>query len=112
MSILPGIFALLVAGAGWFYLFYSKAAEKLAVIEDNAMNIRRVRLRRTSGFLLLLLGMLLYIGSYSVDWDKPTVWFLVTWFGVMLLVGLVTLFALLDVRLTQKLRRSRKREET
>ncbi len=112
MSILPGIFALLVAGAGWFYLFYSKAAERLAVIEDNALNIRRVRLRRTSGFFLILLGMLLYIGSYSVDWDTPTVWFLVTWVSVIVLVGLVTLLALLDVRLTSKLRHSRKREET
>jgi len=112
MSIIPGIFALLVAAAGWFYLFYSRAAEKLALIEDSSLNLRRVRLRRTSGLLLIVLGMLLYAGSYSLDWDKPTVWFLVIWLGVMVLVGVVTLLALLDLRLTQKLRHSRKREET
>jgi hypothetical protein len=112
MSIIPGIFALLVAAAGWFYLFYSRAAEKLALIEDASLNLRRVRLRRASGLLLILLGMLLYAGSYSLDWDKPSIWFLVIWLSVMVLVGVVTLLALLDLRLTQKLRHSRKREET
>jgi hypothetical protein len=110
MAVIAAIFALLVAAAGWFYLFYSKAAHHLANVEDAPLNARRVRLRRGGGFLLIVLAMLLYVGSAVVDWDKPTVWFLITWVSVMLLLAVVTLLALLDLRLTRQLRRRRKRE--
>ena len=46
MNFLPAIFALLVAAAGWYYLFYSKAAIGLRGIEDDRQNRLRVRLRR------------------------------------------------------------------
>jgi len=110
MPVLSGIFALLIAAAGWFYMFYSNAAHKLAGIEETAINTRRIRLRRVGGFLLILLAMLLYIGSAVVSWDPPTIWFAATWLGVMLLLGVVTILALVDLRLTNQLRQRRKRE--
>ncbi len=110
MPILPTNFALLIGATGWYYLFNTHAAEQLASIESTALNVRRVRLRRVGGVLLLLLAMLFYIGSAVVSWDTPTVWFLVTWTGVLIVVGLVTFLALLDLRLTSQLRQRRKRE--
>ena len=41
---LGAIFSLLTAAAGWHYLFYSRAAHRLGVIEDAALNERRVML--------------------------------------------------------------------
>jgi len=111
MALLSGIFAFLIAAAGWYYLFYSKAAHHLAGFEEAALNIKRIRLRRTGGAVLILLAMVLYIGLAVVDWDRPTLWFLVTWSGVMVLLGFITLLALIDLRLTQKLRRNRKRDK-
>ncbi len=112
MPILPALFSLMIAIAGWYYLFNTRAAEQLAHVEDTALNSRRVRLRRIGGLLLLLLAMLFYIATAVVSWDQPTIWFLVSWLGVMILVGLVTLLALFDLRLTNQLRRRRKREES
>lgn len=111
MPPLTGIFALLVAAAGWFYLFNSLAAVQLAGVEENSLNAKRVRLRRVGGFLLLLLGMLLYLGANVVDWDRPTIWFLITWGAVMLLLVMVTCLALIDLRLTTQLRQRRNREQ-
>ena len=105
-----GIFALLVAAAGWFYLFYSRAAERLAGVEETAINVKRVRLRRVGGFVLIALAMLLYVGGAVVDWDRPTIWFLVTWVAIMLLLAVVTGLALIDLRLTTQLRQHRNRE--
>lgn len=110
MPYLSGIFALMIAAAGWYYLFYPNAAHKLAGVEETAINTRRIRLRRVGGFLLIVLAMLLYIGSVVVSWDPPTVWFAATWLGVMILVGAVTILALVDLRLTSQLRQRRKRE--
>jgi len=110
MQNFTAIFSLLVAAAGWYYLFNSRAAEKLAGVEETALNLKRIRLRRIGGFLLLLLAMLFYIGGAVVDWDRPTIWFLVTWVAVMLLLGAVTCLALIDLRLTTQLRQRRDRE--
>ena len=41
MRTMLSIFALLVAACGWYYLFYSRAAERLEGIEENRAN--RVR---------------------------------------------------------------------
>lgn len=106
-----GFFALLVAAAGWFYLFNSKAAEKLSVIEDQSLNARRIRLRRVGGFLMIVLALTLYAGVNVVSWEQPTIWFALTWIFVLFLLALITILALVDLRLTTKLRRSRKREQ-
>ena len=112
MPILPAIFSFLIGAAGWYYLFNTRAAEHLASIEETALNARRIRLRRFGGLLLLILAMLFYIGFAVVNWDQPTVWFLITWTGVLILAGVVTFLALIDLRLTNQLRRRRKREES
>jgi hypothetical protein len=108
--ILAGIFALVIGAAGWYYLFYSKAAEKLQGIEDQAINRRRVTLRRTGGFCMILLAMSMYVGVVAFDWERPTIGFGLTWVLVMALVFVITLLALIDLRLTKQLRDRRKRE--
>ena len=40
------IFSLFVAAAGWYYMFYSKAASRLSGIEDSRANGVRVWLRK------------------------------------------------------------------
>jgi hypothetical protein len=101
---------LLIAAIGWYYLFYSRAASNLSSVEAMALNLRRARLRRLGGFLLLILAAVLYVGIAGVDWDKPTIWFAVTWIGVLVLLGTVTLLALIDLRWTSQLRRRKDRE--
>src|SRR5580765_1886549 len=63
MRVFGNILALLVGIAGWYYLFYSKAAARLGAIEDPRLNLRRQRLRRTNGVVMLILAVLLYAGT-------------------------------------------------
>ncbi len=111
--ILAGIFALIIGAAGWFYLFYSKAAQKLQGVEDERINHRRVRLRRAGGFSMILLAMAMYAGVAGFDWNSehPTIWFGLVWVLVMVLVLVITVLALIDIRLTKQLRERRKREQ-
>ena len=67
MTALPAILALLTGVAGWFYLFFSKAAHGLAGIEEDRLNRRRVRLRRVGGAVMLLLAVGFYLGFYAAD---------------------------------------------
>ena len=67
MRHLAGIFALLTGAAGWFYLFYSRAAHRLAGIEDQRLNARRVALRRVGGVAMLLLGGFFFAGFYAFE---------------------------------------------
>jgi hypothetical protein len=83
-------FALVVAAAGWYYMFYSQAASRLAGVEGEAVNRRRVRLRRVNGLMMFLLGVFFFAGFFAVDLDRPT----------------VALLAAIDVRLTLKLKLS------
>jgi hypothetical protein len=110
---LAGIFALIIGAAGWYYLFYSKAAEKLKGVEDARINQRRVRLRRVGGFCMILLAMAMYAGVAGFDWNSehPSMWFGLVWVLVMGLVFVITVLALVDVRLTRQLRERRKREQ-
>lgn len=102
---LPGIFSLLVAGSGWFYLFYSRAATRLQGLEEQALNRRRVRLRRVGGFSMFLLGVAFFAGSYTFDETKQPTPFVVSWLVVLLLLMVLTVSALLDLRITMQLRR-------
>ena len=105
--ILAGSFALFIAAAGWFYAFYSRSAQRMASVEAEAINQRRIRLRRVGGVLLIGLAMLFYVGAAGVDWSKPTLWFAAIWLAVLLLLAIVTWLALVDLRLTQQLRKRR-----
>jgi drug/metabolite transporter (DMT)-like permease len=102
---LAGILALIIGIAGWYYLFYSRAASKLAGIEETANNLRRARLRRINGILMLLLASLLYAGFYVVDdHDSPQA-YVVVWISISILLLLIVWLAVIDLRLTANLRR-------
>ena len=104
-EILSGILSLLIAVAGWFYMFYSRAAHRLGVIESAPANLRRIRLRRINGFAMFLLAVGLFAGVWSVDPKRTPSLFVFIWVGVFLLLFVVVVLALIDVRLTARLRR-------
>ena len=112
MGSLPGIFSLLVGVAGWYYLFYSRAVEKLGGIETADVNRQRARLRRLGGFLMLLLAVGMYAGIYTIEAKRTPAVFLLIWIAVFILLLLIVLLAFLDVRLTGKLRRERAKPPT
>jgi UDP-N-acetylmuramyl pentapeptide phosphotransferase/UDP-N-acetylglucosamine-1-phosphate transferase len=100
---LPGIFALVVAAAGWYYLFYSQAASKLQGVEQTAQNRLRVRLRRIGGLVILLLAASFYAMFVMLRRER---------FGaagallllVMVLMGAVMVLGLIDLRFTHRMR--------
>ena len=108
---LPTIFALLTGVAGWFYLFYSQAAHRLSGIEDKRLNRRRVRLRRAGGVVMLALAVLFYAGFHTVDPQNDPNAFVTVWLCVFVLLAMIIVLALLDMRLTYRLRASRRRQQ-
>jgi hypothetical protein len=105
MAYLAGIFALLTGAAGWYYLFYSRAAERLSDVEDERINARRVRLRRAGGVAMLMLGGFLYAGFRTLDNPNQSPGaFLGVWLAVFTLLAVLVVLALIDVRLTHRLR--------
>jgi hypothetical protein len=107
MQSLSTILALMIGIAGWYYLFYSRAAEKLAGVEPHGLNRLRVWLRRAGGVVLLLLAPTFFAGFHSVDPSVDPDAFVNIWIGVLVLLCLNVLLALADVGLTWKLRRQR-----
>ena len=107
MHHLSTILALMIGVAGWYYLFYSRAAEKLAEVEPHRLNRVRVWLRRAGGLVLLLLAPTFFAGFHSVDPAADPDAFVSIWVCVAALLGLNVVLALADVGLTWKLRRQR-----
>jgi len=103
---LPAMLALLIGVAGWFYLFYSRATTNLSVLEDQRRNNRRAALRRFGAVVMLALAVLIAVGAYGYDLelDRQPVSFYVLWLVVIALLMLIVVLALIDVRLTVKLR--------
>ena len=101
---LPVIFSLLVAAAGWFYMFYSRAAHNLTGVENDRLNLRRIRLRRVGGFMMFLLAVAFFVGFQPYVWQSDLaavgIWTLV----LFLLLAIVVL-GLIDLRLTWQLRK-------
>ena len=106
MSFWPGIFSLIVGATGWYYLLYSKSAGNLAGIEGNAINLKRQKLRRGGGLFLFLLAIFMYTGC-EIDPSTHKFIFLFSWLAVVLLLFVTVLLALIDVRLTNRLRRDK-----
>ncbi len=106
MAFLPGILALLTGIAGWFYMFYSRAAHRLSGLERQRLNDHRIRLRRLGGGVMFLLAITLYVGFYAVRPESGPRLFVAIWLGVFVLLGLIVLLALVDVYLTFRLRRA------
>ena len=102
---LADIFALACGVAGWFYLFYSKAAKRLAAVESAAQNALRVLLRRLCGAAMILLGIGFYAGFNAVDDQRDPVMFLAVWMGTMLLLLLIAALVAGDIHLTRALRK-------
>ena len=110
MAALVNILALMVAGSGWYYLFYSRAAHRLGKVEDRRINLSRVRCRRAAGGLLSLMGVLIFVGSQPrfEPLTHPRTYMSI-WMAVMLLLLVVVVLAMIDLRLTMKLRRDEHR---
>ncbi len=104
LQILAAALALLIGAAGWFYLFYSRAAQNLAGVEDIRTNGLRVRLRRVGGCAMILLAVAFYISCVALLRHQFRL-FAGTTLGVLLLMGTILVLGLMDLRLTNKLRR-------
>ena len=106
MRHLPGILALMIAIAGWFYMFYSRAAANLGSIENEQLNLKRVRLRRVGGFVMLLLAVAFFMLFYTFDSNEQAQAFILTLVAVLVLLCMILALGLIDLRLTLKLRRA------
>jgi UDP-N-acetylmuramyl pentapeptide phosphotransferase/UDP-N-acetylglucosamine-1-phosphate transferase len=107
MAYVPAILSLLTGIAGWFYMFYSKAAQGLSGVEEQRLNNSRIRLRRIGGMVMLALAVLMYVGWYAVSLDPPSLTAAWVWLTVLVLLGTLSLLALVDMRLTFRLRHRR-----
>ncbi len=104
---IPAIFCVITAAAGWFYLFYSRAAHRLGAVEEQRANLARIRLRRAGATAMILLAIAFAVGYYGTDVRRPTATFAVAWLCVLLLLPVMLGIGLADLRLTRKLRRAR-----
>lgn len=112
MRPMAAIFSLLIAAIGWYYLFYSQASQRLEGIEDQRDNHRRGILRRVNAIVILLMALGIAFGTFHFRED--TLEFLLDWAAVLLLLLVSVILALIDLRLTMKLRhrlRERKNQQ-
>jgi len=100
---LPGIFAVVVAAAGWYYLFYSQAAIKLHGVEQTAQNRLRVRLRRVGGLVILLLAAAFYAMFVMLRRERFAAAGILL-LAVMVLMCGVMVLGLIDLRFTHRMR--------
>lgn len=107
MDLLPGILSLLIAAAGWFYMFYSRAALKLQGIEPPAVNRLRIRLRQTGGATMILLATSFYAGFVALQRNR-TALFATLMLAVFVLMGIIMILGLIDLRMTSRLRKSQR----
>ena len=110
MPMTATILAGLIFLAGWYCLFYSRAAQRLGAIEEQTVNRQRVRLRRANGLAMVVLAGL-YFALYWMMGDRDQgAWpLLIVCLGIFLALFVIVLLALIDVRLTWKLRAMPKR---
>jgi hypothetical protein len=105
------IFALVCGVTGWFYLFYSKAAARLAGVEPATRNSLRIALRRVCGGAMVLLGIAFFAGFNAVDDQRTPRAYLAVWLGAMSLLAIIAILVAVDIRLTWKLRHRGEREK-
>jgi Na+/H+ antiporter NhaD/arsenite permease-like protein len=105
---LPDIFSLIVAAAGWYYIFYSRAAQRLSGIEDSQLNTFRIRLRRLNGVVMMLLAVAFFASMHTVTKPGAAAWVFML---IMLLLAAMMILALIDVNLTRRLRARRKKDQ-
>jgi hypothetical protein len=117
MQLLAGILSLLIAAAGWYYMFYSRAAQNLSAIEAREANRKRVTLRRINGFTMVVLAIVLYIGVAALARTDasgnslPNVkLFLGMMVVLLVLIVILLVLGLMDLRLTHDLRKRFQRD--
>jgi UDP-N-acetylmuramyl pentapeptide phosphotransferase/UDP-N-acetylglucosamine-1-phosphate transferase len=76
-------------------------------VEEQRLNNHRIRLRRVGGAVMLLLAVLMYVGWYAVSLDPPTLAAAGVWLAVLVLLALLSVLAMVDMRLTLRLRHRR-----
>ena len=108
MHTMPAIFALIVGALGWYYLLYSRATERLERVEDQRSNRMRGLLRRSNAIVMLLMALGIAFGTYKFDGPGMEREFIATWAAVMMLLLVAVVLAMIDLRLTIKLRRTLK----
>ncbi len=108
MHYLPAIFALLVAAAGWYYMFYSTAAQKLAGIEQDRHNHLRVRLRRIGGGVIMFLAIAFY-ALFAALRDERAGTALLLLAVVVACMVVILVLGWIDLRLTRHWRRERRK---
>ena len=109
MTLLPGIFSLIVMAAGWYYIFYSPAAHRLSQIEGDRINTLRKRLRRSNGVVMMLLAVAFYAACYSAPESARATWIFI---GIVLLLAAMLVLALIDLQLTRRLKAKQKRDQS
>ena len=107
MPAVAAILALLVGIAGWYYLFYSRSGERMTALEGPVASVRRHRLRRANGGVMLVLAALFYAG-FTIDAHAAPRPFVAVWLAVVGLLAVVLVLVLLDLRMTAQLRRRRR----
>jgi UDP-N-acetylmuramyl pentapeptide phosphotransferase/UDP-N-acetylglucosamine-1-phosphate transferase len=103
-SFLPAIFSLLVAAAGWFYMFYSQAAHHLSGIENQQRNLRRIRLRRVGGLMMFCLAVAFFM-LFQPYVQESALGSMGVLLLVMFLLLAIVVLGLIDLRLTWQLRK-------
>jgi uncharacterized membrane protein len=110
MRWLPEILSLMIGAAGWFYLFYSRAAHHLTGVENQRNNVRRIRLRRITALVLLLLAVCFYAAFQTLDEGSSPRLFLILWGTVLILLMLVLVLGMFDVHYTMQFYRDRQQQ--
>lgn len=105
LGMLPTCFSLIVAVAGWYYMFYSRTASALAGIEGARLNRMRAKLRRVGGGSMFLLAVFFFAGFYAVDADHPGVGFYWIWTIVLFLLVAIVVLGVTDLLMTRRLSR-------
>jgi hypothetical protein len=108
--VVVNILSLMVAASGWYYLFYSRAAHRLEKLEDRRLNLSRIRCRRAAGGLLSIMGVLMFIGGQrQTEPEAHPRLYIGIWTGVMALLLVIVILAMIDLRLTLKIRQEQQR---
>lgn len=107
---LPGLFSIIVAAAGWYYIFYSRAASNLASVEATQTNQLRVRLRRVGGGAMILLAISFYVGVVEIDRHRAPLAIVCMGLVLLFMVVIVAL-GLFDLRLTRRIREAQEKED-
>ena len=107
---LAAAFSFVVAAAGWYYTLYAREQGGVTGEAAGRINRSRQRLRRFGGVVMMALAICLFAGFWSVDWETPTWAFVGIWVSVMALLGAIVVLGILDLRLTWKLHKVRRKE--